>query len=1042
MDLISLSVRRPVFTTVLAAMITIFGLVSLSRLGIREYPAMDPPAISVSTTYTGASADVVETQVSQPLEQAINAVAGIESIRSISREGGSLINAEFSLDTNLDTAASDIRDQIGRAIRDLPADVDPPVLNKANADSSPILSVVVRSDSRSQLELSAIAENLRERLQTVPGVASVDQAAAKRYAMRLWMDADLLSAHGLTPLDVRSALLRENVELASGRIEGENVDLLIRTVSRLETPEEFESLVLKREGDRAVRFRDVGYAELGAENERSALKVGNEPVAGLYFRAQPGANQIEISDEIRRRLAQVRRELPGDVRAEIAYDNTDYVRKSLAEVVETIGIAFLLVVLVVFLFLREWRSTIIPVLAIPVSVVGAFIILDASGFSINTLTLLGIVLAIGLVVDDAIVVLENIFRKIEAGRPAAEAAIEGTREIFFAVIATTVVLIVVFLPLLFLGGLSGRLFREFGVTISGAVVVSSLVALTLTPMLCSKLLRPHREGSTSWFYRRTEPIFDWLEHAYSNALRGTLTHRWFAPVCLAGAVVASWQVLVTLPRELTPLEDRGRLWIRATAPEGVGFDYMQSFMDQLTGVVDARTPESHVMMTQVPGSGGGFGAVGSVNSGFIRVILNDASARDATQQDIARRLQQAVRHLNGARVNIQQESSVGRRRSTGAAVQFVVQAPSLVDLASVLPAFLQEVQQDPVFSFVESDLQFNKPELRVSIDRRKTESLGVSAADVARTMQASFSGQRFDHFILEGRQYPVIGQVTRNFRSSPDDLGKIGVRTPTGEIVPLDNLVVVAEGSSPPELYRYNRYVAAIVSGTLAPGRSMGEGIGVLRDIAKKTLDGRFSTELTGSARDFEESSSSLGWVFGLAIVLIYLVLAAQFESYLDPVVIMATVPLALAGALLALWYFGQSMNIFSQIGIIMLVGLVTKNGILIVEFAKQRRILEGLDPGAAVHQGAVARLRPILMTSLATILGILPVALALGAGSEGRMSLGIAVVGGLVFGGFLTLFVVPSVYALVYRTGSGVHSVPIQGNRPAVPIQGPMRGN
>ncbi len=1019
MKLAEISIRRPVLTIVLSILITLFGLISLAKLGVREYPAVDPPTLSISTNYVGAAAEVIEAQITQPLEEAVNSVAGIRTLTSISREGSSLINAEFTLDTDLDTAASDVRDQISRAIRNLPPDANPPILIKSNADSNPILGLALRSDRRSQLELSAFADALKERLQTVPGVASVDQPAEKRYSMRLWMDPDKLAAYGLSPLDVRLALARENIELPSGRIEGESIELPVKALSRLNTPAEFNGLIVKRSEDRIVRFRDIGYAELGPQNERGALKVGANAVAGLYFRPQPGANQIDIVDELRRRLEQIRREVPSDISVEVAYDNTQYVRRSLIEVGETVLVAFALVVLVVFAFFREWRTTLIPVIAIPVSIIGAFAIMSAAGFSINTLTLLGIVLAIGLVVDDAIVVLENIYAKIEEGMPPIAAGIAGTKEIFVAVVSTTITLAVVFLPLLFMGGLSGRLFREFGVTIAGAVLISAVVALTLTPMLSARLLRRH--STRGWLFTKTEPFYQWLDVAYARGLAGFLRQRWIAVVILVGAGGAIWYVMSLLPRELSPLEDRGRIWVRATAPEGVSYDYMQLFMDDLAAATIERVPEAQLMMTQVPGSGGGQGAQGSINSGFVRVFLKDKHERTRTQQEIADDLQTLGRTFTGARVNVTQEASIGERRGSVSGVQFVIQAPDLEALRDVLPKFIDEARKSAVFTFVDSDLKFNKPEVRLKIDRDKAQALGVSAAEIAQTLQASLSGQRFGYFIFNGKQYEIIGQLTRDFRSRPDDLSNLGVRTATGDVARLDNLVSLEERSSPPELYRFNRYAAATISGTLARGRTVGEGIALYNEVARATLDERFTTTLTGSARDFLDSSSSLAWVFALALVLIYLVLAAQFESFIDPCVILLTVPLALAGALFALWYFGQTLNIFSQIGLIMLVGLVTKNGILIVEFANQRKHAAGLDPLSAVREAAAARLRPILMTTLATILGILPIALALGAGSESRVSMGIAVIGGLLTGGALTLFVIPAIYALVSRRDRAV---------------------
>ena len=1016
MTFAEVSIRRPVLTCVISLLILLMGGISVTRLGVREYPAVDPPTITITTSYPGAGAEVIQAQITEPIEEAVNTVAGIDTLTSTSREGVSQISVEFALDTDLNTAASDVRDQLGRAVRNLPPDANPPVLNKANADANPIFGVSVSSEQRSQLELGAYADTLRERLQTVPGIASVDQPAEKRYAMRLWLDPQKLAAYNISPLDVREALNRENIELPSGRIEGASIELPVKTLSRLNTVADFDGLIVRREQDRVVRLSDIGYAQLGAQNERSALKIGNRPIVGLYFKQQPGANQIEIVNELRRRLVQISREVPPDIKVEVAFDNTEYVRRSLLEVTDTILIAFCLVVLVVYLFLREWRTTLIPVLAIPVSIVGSFWVMSIAGFSINTLTLLGIVLAIGLVVDDAIVVMENIYAKIEAGMTPVRAAAAGTKEIFMAVVATTLTLAVVFLPLLFMGGLSGRLFREFGMSLAGAVLISAVVALTLTPMLCSRLLRNHQDHG--WLFRRTEPFFTWLESAYAHGLAASLRRRWLALLVLGLAGGLIYVLLGALPRELAPLEDRARLWVRATGADGASYDYMQGFLDDVAKATAARVPESEMMMTQVPAMGGSTsGAQGAVNSGFVRLFLKDRAQRKRSQQEIAEDLRALQRQFTGARINITQEASIGERNAAQGGVRFVLQGPDIKALGKALPKFLEEVSKSPVFTFVDSDLKFSKPEVQVSLNRDKAQALGVSAQAIAQTLQAALSGQRMGYFILNSKQYDVIGQLTRDFRSRPADLQNISLRTASGEQVRLDNLITLTESSSPPELYRYNRYSAATVSGTLAKDRTMAEGIAAMEQAARATLDERFTTSLSGAARDFVESSSSLGWVFLLALVLIYLVLAAQFESFIDPLVILLTVPLALAGALLALWYFGQTLNIFSQIGLIMLVGLVTKNGILIVEFANQRRAAGVATALIAVREAAVARLRPILMTTLATILGILPIALALGAGAESRVSMGIAVIGGLVCGGALTLYVIPGMYVLLSRT-------------------------
>lgn len=1010
MSLASMSIRRPVFACVISIVILLLGSLAALRLGVREYPAVDPPFITIITTYAGASAEIIESQITEAIEARVNAVAGIKTITSNSREGASQIRIEFDLDVDLEAAANDVRDQLGRAVRDLPPEANPPIVNKSDADSTAFFGLVVSSPTLGLLELSAYADTVRERLQTVPGVSNIDLVGEKRYAMRLWMDPSRLAAYGLTPLDVRNALQRENVELPSGRLEGANVELTVRTLSRLSTTEEFSQIVIKRDGDQVVRFSDVGYAEIDAQNLRTTLKVGQIPMVGVYVRPQPGANQIEISDRIRERLAVIEAEKPDDIIVSIAYDNTNYVRSAIKEVRETLLIAFVLVVGVIFLFLRDWRSTLIPMLSIPVSIVGAFVVISLAGFSINVLTLLGLVLAIGLVVDDAIVVLENIFAKIEQGMPPVQAGIEGTREIFIAIVATTVALCAVFMPIVFLDGLTGKLFREFGVVIAGAVVISAFVALTLTPMLCVRILRPH--ASQGWLYKMTEPFYESLGSGYQKSLAVFLHRPWLAVPILIAALGLTVIAFKALPSELTPLEDRGRIWVRSTTPEGASFDYTVNYLDDLTAVVREELGDNvRVTMTQAPS--GGPGGTGSVNAGFVRVFLKDRSEREFSQQELSARLQRAIRPLTGGRTVVAQEPSIGERRAGGISAQLVIQASTLAQLEEVIEPFLGDARKSPVFSFVDADLKFNRPEVRVTIDRDKAQNLGITATDIAATLQSALSGQRFGYFIMDGKQYDVIGQLLREDRSKNSDLIAINVKAANGEVIPLDNLITLEETSGPPQLFRYNRYVAATISGTIGSGYTLAQGVDVLRESASRILDDRYVTELTGSARDLEESSSSLGFVFLLAVALVYLVLAAQFESFRDPLTILIAVPLALAGALSALWVFGQSLNLFSQIGLIMLIGLVSKNGIILVEFAGQRRAA-GRTSRQAISEAAATRFRPILMTSTSTILGVLPIALALGAGSESRVSMGVAVIGGLVVGTILTLYIIPAVYMLL----------------------------
>ncbi len=1010
MSLSSLSIRRPVLAIVMSVVIVLFGVISFTYLGVREYPAVDPPVITVSTNYRGANADVIESQITEVLEESVNGVEGIRTLTSTSREGRSTLTVEFDLDVDLERAANDVRDRVSRSLGQLPPDIDPPIVAKADADAFPIAFLGVRSSHRNLLELTRYAEDtFAERLQTIPGVAGVDVWGAKTYAMRVWIDPARLAAYQLSPLDVRNALARENVELPSGRIEGQSVELTVRTMSRLETPAQFNDLILKDESGQIVRLRDVGYAELGPENERTILRWDGVPLVGVVVRPQPGANYVAIMDEFHRRVALIERDLPADVELSMGFDTTEYIRNSIREVQETIFIAMILVVLIIFLFLRDWRSTLIPVLAIPVSLIGAFFVMYVAGFSINVLTLLGIVLAIGIVVDDAIVVLENIYAKIEAGKPPVQAGVEGTREIFFAIVATTLALAAVFMPVMFMGGLTGRLFREFGIVIAGSVLISSFVALTLTPMLSTRLLKAHAHHS--WFYRKTEPFYERLTQRYGDSLAAFLRRRWLAFPVLAGAGVLIAVVGTSLQQELAPLEDRGRIQIMATAPEGATFEYMDDFVGRLVTTVRDEVPEANAVFSV---TSPGFGAASSVNSAFANVILPDADLRDRSQQEIADRLTAAVSQLTGARSFVQQQQTISTRRG-GAPVEYVLQAPNFDKLKEVLPAFLEEAQQDPTFAFVDANLKFNKPELRLTINRDRARDLGVSALDIAQTLQLALSEARIGYFVMDGKQYQVIAQVQREQRNETLDLRSIYVRNASGQPVQLDNLVRVEEESSPPQLFRFDRYVSATIQAGLAPGKTVGDGIEAMDAIAARVLDESFQTALAGNARDFVESSDSLAFVFLLALVLIYLVLAAQFESFRDPFTIMLTVPLALAGALVSLWYFDQTINIFSQIGMVMLIGLVTKNGILIVEFANQRR-QNGLGIAEAVHDAAVARLRPVLMTSLSTTLGILPIALALGAGAESRVPMGIAVIGGLIVGTLLTLYVVPAMYTFLAR--------------------------
>jgi multidrug efflux pump len=1010
MSLYALSIRRPVLATVFSLVIVLFGVLGYTSLGVREYPAVDPPIISVSTSYRGANADVIDAQITEPLEEQINGIDGIRTLTSQSSDGSSNITVEFDLGTDLERAANDVRDRVSRAVGNLPPDADPPRVAKADADGDPIVFLNIASDQRSLLELSDIAENLfKERLQTISGVARVDIWGEKRWAMRLWLDPARLAAYQLTPLDVQQALNAQNVELPTGQIEGESVALTVRTMGRLQTVEEFENLIVKRTGDQLVRLGDVGRAELGAENERTILKRDGTPMVGVVLRPLPGANYISIVDAFYERLEPIKADMPADLRLGIGFDQTTQIRASIDEVQQTIFLALSLVILVIFLFLRDWRTTVVPIVVIPIALIGAFAVMWLFGFSINILTLLALVLAIGLVVDDAIVVLENIYAKIEEGDDPVPAGIRGTKEIFFAVIATTLALVSVLLPIVFLDGLVGRLFREFGLVLMGAVVISSFVALTLTPMLATKLLK--KRAVQPWLYRKTEPFFQRLTEGYRSSLAAFVSKRWGVPVAMAASVLLVVVIYQSLPSELAPLEDRSRVRLFATAPEGATFDYMDAYVDGMIATVGEEVPESEALVTVTsPGFGGR-----STNSAFGFITLSPPAERERTQAEIADALGGAMGGLTGARTFVSQQPTISVGRGGGLPVQYVLQAPSFAALEATLPDFVDRAQQRAEFAFVDVNLKFTKPELRVDIDRARAEKVGVSVRDVAQTLQLALAESRLGYFVRNGQQYQVISQVERANRDETVDLTGLYVRSASGEPIPLDGLVTVREESAPPQLYRYNRFVSAAVSAALAPGVTLEEGLDAMDAVAADVLPESFSTTLSGESRDFRESSGSVLFVFLLAILLIYLVLAAQFESFRDPFTILLTVPLALTGALLFLWYFDQSLNIFSQIGIVMLIGLVTKNAILIVEFANQRRAA-GRSIREAALDAAAARFRPILMTTSSTILGTLPIALALGAGAQSRMPMGIAIIGGLAVGTALSLYVIPAVYPWITR--------------------------
>ncbi|MFZ4635019.1 MAG: efflux RND transporter permease subunit [Saprospiraceae bacterium] len=1023
MNIADISLQRPVLATVMSIFIVLFGAIGYRFLGVREYPAIDPPTITVRTSYTGASADVVESQITEPLEKAVNSVSGIRSINSQSALGGSTITVEFDLNADLERAANDVRDKVSQAVRNLPQDIDaPPVVSKADANSDPIMFVPLQSSSRNVMELSEYAENtLVEKLQTIPGVSEVRIFGDKRPAMRLWMDPAKLVAYNLTVQDVQEALNRENVELPAGKLRGDATELTVKTYGLLKSEEDFNNMLIRQTDGRTVRFRDVGEANLGPENEEFGARRNNVTNVSLAIIPQPGANLIEISDEFYKRYAQIQQELPPDIVTEVGLDKSLFVRKAISEVAETLMIAVGLVVIIIYLFFRNWLIAFRPLIDIPVSLIGAFFIMYVFGFSINVLTLLAIVLATGLVVDDGIVVTENIYKKIEAGMDKWTAAREGTREIFFAVISTSITLAVVFIPVIFLQGFTGRLFREFGIVVAGAVLISAFVSLTLTPVLNVKLAgNTHNHG---WFYRVTEPFFVGLDQWYGRVLKGFMQVRWISLVLLLACVGAIWFFGKTIKSELAPLEDRSSIRANIVAPEGADFDVTEDIIIRYVDVLMDSVPEYQMIFgITAPNRIG----AGSANTGVISLMLAEPENRTRSQQAIYDQMVGISRKVTDARIFPNQEQTISTSFGAGLSlpVQFVVQNLNFDKLKDVVPKFIEEARKDPTFANVDVNLKFNKPEIQVEIDRLKAAELGVSVLDVSSTVQLAFSGRRFGYFIRNGKQYQVIGQVDRSDRDEPLDLASLYVRNNRGEMVQLDNLVHFEEGSNPPVLYHYNRYKAATISAALAPGKTLGEGIDAMERIGDKLLDDTFETDLSGASRDFRESSGNTAFAFLLALALIYLILAAQFESFRDPFIIMLTVPLAIAGAYLSLWITGNTMNIFSQIGMIMLIGLVTKNGILIVEFANQKRDA-GMPKRQAVLEAAQSRLRPILMTSLATVLGALPIALALGAAATSRIPLGVVIVGGLLFSLVLTLFVIPGMYT--YLSGKQRSNSPWQ---------------
>lgn len=1008
MSLSDLSIKKPVLAGVFSVLIVIMGIVGWRNLGVREFPLTEPPIISVVTFYPGASPDVIASKITKPIEESVSEATGIRTISSQSREQASVISIEFNRDIDLEDALNDVRDKVAKSRSQLPADVDPPIVEKFSSPDNIVAFLGVESDTKDIKEVSHLASTvIKERIQTIPGVNRVNIVAERKYAMRLRLDPLKLASYQLTAEDIRLALLRENIDLPSGRIEGDNNELSIRTLGRLTTVDEFDQMIINQVNGSIIRLKDVGYAELGEVNERTAIvnekDNRNLVEVGVAIQIQRGANAIEVVDEFYNRLDQLRKEVPSDYRLIVGFDFTRPVRESIKEVEETLFIAFGLVVLIIFLFLRNWRSTIIPVLAIPVSIISAFFIMYIAGYSINVLTLLGLVLAIGLVVDDAIVVLENIYKKIEEGMPPLQAAFKGSKEIYFAVISTTITLAAVFLPIIFMGGISGQLFKEFAIVVSGSVLVSAFVALTLTPMLSAYFLK--KEEKQSWLYRKTEPFFISLNNGYARLLKMFMRYRWLAWVFLALTASLIYFVGRNLPMELAPNEDRSNLSLVAIAPEGVSFDYMKKNMIEVGKYVNENTEGldqtySMLAISFIP-------APAPVNVALQSIYLKDPKDRKSSVQDLYNQYGAAAGQFRGLILFPYLPPTIGTRYEGGMPLQYVLQAQSLDSLSSALPKYLNAARQSKKLMFIDVDLKINKPEVKINIDRQKAAHMGVSIQEIARTLQLSLSGQRYGYFLRNDRQYEVIGQLEHEFRNDINDLNSIYVRSLTGQMIPLSNLVTVEEAVSPSAIFRYDQQMSATVSAAPAPGVSLAEGVQEMENIKNQVLGENFKTSLAGQSRDYAESQDNIGFTLILALILIYMILAAQFGSLRDPLTIMLTVPMAITGAILSLSWFGQSLNIFSQIGIITLVGLITKNGILIVEFANQLKDSGMSKYDAAIH-AAEQRFRPILMTSLAMIFGVLPIAFVV----NSRQSLGIVIAGGLIFSSILTLFIIPAVYS------------------------------
>ncbi|MFM2398036.1 MAG: multidrug transporter AcrB [Pseudomonadota bacterium] len=1003
MNLSDICIRRPVFATVLSLLVVLIGAVSYTRLAVREYPKIDEPVVTVETRYTGASSEIIESQVTKPLEDSIAGIEGVEVLTSISRSEQSQITVRFKLTRDADSSAADVRDRVARVRQRLPQDADDPVVSKVEADANPIIWIAFTSDKSSTLEISDYANRIvKPRLQTLPGVADVRVFGERRYAMRINVDRDRLAAFRLTPQDVEDALRRQNVEIPAGRIESSQREFNVVSQTDLQTPEQFGNVIVRNSAGSNIRIRDVADVAIAPQNERVVIRFNGKPAVSLGLIRQATANPLEISAALKRELPRIEKELPAGMQMQIANDQTVFIESAIKNVFKTIAEAVLLVAAVIFFFLRSWRAAIIPLVTIPVSLVGAFALMYMFGFTVNTLTLLALVLAIGLVVDDAIVVLENIFRHIENGMQPMDAAFKGMREISFAVVAMTITLAAVFVPLAFAPGRTGRLFVEFALALAGAVVVSGFVALTLSPMMSSRLLK--HETSHGPIYRGIESFLNAVTRGYEAALKFNLRQRWIVLVVMGALIGACWWLVTTMKRELAPQEDRATVLAIISGPEGASIDYTARYARQIEEAA-LKIPEFDRIFV-VAGNP-------TVTQGIAFLRLKPWDERDKHVRELARELAPALTQIPGINAFPVIPPSLGQGFREQPVNFVIMSSDSYEEINRVVQAMVGDLIKNPGFLAVDTNLRLNRPELKVLIDRDKAADAGVQVETVGRTLETMLGGRQVTRFKKNGEQYDVLVQVRADERNAPDDISNIFVRGRSDQMIPLASLIRVDESVAPRDLNHFAQRRAVTITANLAPDYTLGQALKFMDETAAKHLKPGYATDLNGQSREFRDSGSSLTLVFVLALAFIYLVLAAQFESFRDPFIILLTVPLGMAGALAVVTWTGGSLNVYSQIGLVTLIGLITKNGILIVEFANQLQE-QGKNIVAAVTEASVLRLRPILMTSMATVFGALPLALATGAGAESRQQIGWVIVGGMSFGTLLTLFVIPVIYTML----------------------------